>query len=445
MLTHVCRAWREIFTLCPSLWANFYCADADKTRVYLERSKSSPINLRINRKNNLLTHDPFFQIIPLAIGRLKFLRIIGSPESLPDITAHLTHPAPLLEDLLIDGDCEFDPESNPVLATSLFNGELSSLCRLHLQSVRTELPWRNMVNLTSFSLWYASPGEVTIRHLLDFFEGAPRLREIDLPTPNPGSSVQDGRLVSLAYLKRAEFFGGETPATLLNHLLIPVGARLTTWGGLPGPLIEDHLPRSLDNLRNLHGFTKIHLRVLSWRSFLRFSGPNGQVCMFSLNPQVNTTSLVLKSLARFDTSKTEGLEIDHGDPSSMNPPYRALLPMKNLRTITLFQCSNPHHFIDALHPRVSTLGAVVCPKLEELVLVLRVYGETLDIESFTEMAAVRASGGAKLKVVRILTREVQFDLLELEKHVLHVECGPEVVVIDDGGDNSDGEEWGGSM
>ena len=438
-LTHVCRDWRAIFTSCSSLWTNFSCTDADKTRVYLERSKSSPINLQINRRNDLFPSDPLLQIIPLATGRLKSLRVTASPENLLNICAHLTYPAPLLQDLLIDGDCEFDPEANPMLTTSLFEGDLSSLRRLHLQSVWTELPWRNMVNLTSFSLWYTSPGVVTIHHLLDFFEGAPRLREIDLPTPTPGPRVQDGRLVSLAYLKRAEFFEGETTSVLLNHLSIPVGARLTTWGGLPGPLVEDHLPRSLDNLRNLSNFTRIHLRVPPWISFLGFSGPNGQVRMFSMSPQANTTCLVLESLARFDTSTTKRLRIDYGDPPSMDSTYQTLLPMKSLRTLTLFRCRDPHFFIDALHPGVTPTGVVVCPNLEELVFFPSVHEEALDVRSFTGMAAARALRGAKLKSIRIFTHEVEFGVSELKRHALHVECGPEVAVADYDSDDNDGE------
>ncbi|KAF9643191.1 hypothetical protein BDM02DRAFT_3104714, partial [Thelephora ganbajun] len=39
-LTHVCRAWREIFTSHSSLWTDFDCMDSNKTRVYLERSKA---------------------------------------------------------------------------------------------------------------------------------------------------------------------------------------------------------------------------------------------------------------------------------------------------------------------------------------------------------------------------------------------------------------------
>ena len=67
-LTHVCRAWREIFTSRPSLWVDFNCADVDKTRVYFERSKTSSINVSLEIADDLSPHDPFLQIIPRAIG-----------------------------------------------------------------------------------------------------------------------------------------------------------------------------------------------------------------------------------------------------------------------------------------------------------------------------------------------------------------------------------------
>jgi len=441
-LTHVCRAWREIFTSRSSLWSNFYCADEDKTRIYLERSKSSPINLQINRKNGLFLHDPLLQIIPLATGRLKSLHITGSSVTLPNITARLTHPAPLLEDLLIDGDCEFSPESNPILTTSLFNGDLSSLRNLWLQSVRTELPWRNMVNLTSFTLRNMSPGEVSVRHLLDFFASAPRLSKINIHTPIAGSDVQNGRLVSLAHLNKMGIFGDVPPSILLDHLLVPVGTKLTTRTNVRGPLFEGHLPRSLDNLRNFPNFTKVHLHVDSWCSRARFSGLNGQVHMFSPTPSGSPTRLVLDSLARFNTSKTERLRIDHGDTPSSDTLYQALLPMKCLRTLTLFQCRNPNLFIHALDPGADPSGVVICPKLEELVLVPRFNEELRDIEGLVGMVATRASRAAKLKSVRIHTRgrAVQFNASGLEKHVLHVERGPGVTVADDDMDSSDEDD-----
>ena len=443
-LTHVCRAWREVFTSRSSLWTNFYCEDADKTRVYLERSKSSPIDVRIDQEGVLFPRDPLLQIIPLATSRLKSLHVKGSQDNIPDITSHLSHPAPLLEDLLIDGGCEFMPEKFPALAISLFDGDLSSLRKLRLKKVRTELPWRNMVNLTSFSLGYGSETEVSICGLLDFFESAPRLREFNVATPTPGPDAQNGRLVSLTHLKTAKISPGEPPSILLAHLLIPVGAKLTTQAKVANSLIEANLPRPSDNLRNFPDFTKVHACAGPWFTHLRFSGPNGEFCMAFMSDR-DHAGLVLETLAQLDTSKTEQLRYDWGDAIPGCSPYQALHPMNNLRTLTLYRFKNPNIFTCALHPGVGS-SVVVCPKLEEIVIVLRIQekGETLDMGRFVEMAAARASGGAKLKSVGIFSRgEVEMDVSELAEHVLHVECGPDVPMTKFH-DNKSGDEAGSS-
>ena len=187
-----------------SLWTEFDCEDEDKTRVYLERSKSSPINLTLGRDGGLPPRDPFFQIIPHAIGRLKSLIVYGTSEHLQDITAQLSQFAPLLENLGIHGGCESAPHRSPVLTPTLFGGDLSSLRELCLMSVRTELPWRNMVNLTAFALAHMPPGEISVRRVLDFLEGAPHLREAEFRITALTSGAQTERLVSLACLKWME-------------------------------------------------------------------------------------------------------------------------------------------------------------------------------------------------------------------------------------------------
>ena len=422
-LTHVCQAWREVFTARSSLWTDLHCVDTDKTRIYLERSSSSPIKLSLDRDGNLSPNDPFFQTIPHAIGRLKSLTIQGTPENLQDITAHLSHPAPLLERLSIDGGSEHGSQRNPVLATTLFNGDLSSLQALRLRSVRTELPWRNMANLTSFTLALTSP--VSAAQLLDFFENAPHLREVELHSTTPTSGAQKGRLVSLANLKTMHIAGGGPPSVLLNHLLIPVGAKLTTQGEMRNSLIEDHLPKCLDNLRNFSNFTTIHLYARE-HPRMEFSGPNGQVSILSITSGVDKTRLVLDSLAKFDTSKTEHLKIDCSSPPTSDPAYQALLPMKHLRTITLYWYKSPHLFIDALHPCADPSQVMVCPDLEEVVLMPPFDREIFHLGPFIAIAAARASRGAKLKHVSIVTwhgySHAEADVLELKKHALHVEC-----------------------
>jgi len=127
----------------------------------------------------------------------------------------------------------------------------------HPPNVRTELPWRNMINLTRFTLWQTPLGGVSIGQLLDFLESTPHLKKVRSATPTSGA--QGGRLVSSASLEGVSIQGDEPRSLLLHHLLIPVGAKLSIWVGSFGPRLEGHLPRSLDNFRNLSNLTKISL------------------------------------------------------------------------------------------------------------------------------------------------------------------------------------------
>ena len=415
--------------------------DVDKTRVYFERSKSSPIiNLSLDRYEHIFPDDPFLEVIPHVFYRLKLLSIKGTPENIQDITAHLSPPAPHLKHLSIDGGCKFYPDRNPVNIDALFNRDLSSLRELHLQSIRTELPWRNMSNLISFTLGHTFLGEVSIKQLIDFFKGAPRLRNVELTSATPTSGAEGCRSVSLACLKRMAIYEGRPPSLLLDHLVIPVGAKLLLHGDPDGFLIGSYLPSSLGNLENLSNFTEILLHVKHYNSHIRFSGPNGKVSIFPQIAQVATTCWALRSLAEFDTSGTKRLEIVRGNLPPVDFYYRALLPMKDLRTLTLSRCVNPYIFIGALHPDTSSSRALVCPELEELVL--RIDREPFCIDDVIIMAAARASRGAKLKSVRIASQNgfSRADVLELKKHVLHVECGPEVYVASDGSDSSDEDD-----
>ena len=276
----------------------------DRTHVYLEHSKSSPINLSLIRDRSLSPSDPFLETIPHTIGRLRSLIIEGTLENLQDITSHLSHPAPLLERLLIHGGHEHRQHRKPMVTPALFNGDLSSLCQLCLDYVRTKLPWRNMVNLTLFTLAHTFPGEVTIRRLLDFLESAPQLHKVDLHFATPISGVQNGRLVSLPCLKWMGITG-DRPSNFLGCLLIPVGVELVIHAGVLGSLIGDHLPESLNNLKNFSNFNTIKLDDGRAYPIIQFSGLNGQVKMILRVYGGDTTCLMLESLAGLETLKTK--------------------------------------------------------------------------------------------------------------------------------------------
>ena len=422
-LTHVCQAWREVFVSRSSLWAYFDCVDEEKTRVYFERSKSSPINLSLKRDDTIPPCDPIFQIIPHATGRLKSLLVDGGPEDIRVITSHLSHPAPLLEYLSIN--CHEDTRSLGFpLPSTLFNGDLSSLRTLRLEFVHTGLPWRNMANLTSFTL----TGVASVGQLLDFFESSPYLEEVKLTFLTPTIGVQNGRSVSLVRLKSMDIGPDGPPSVLLDHLLIPVGAKLEIWVDPSSTPIREHLPKSLDNLKNFSNFTTIELHPSGYPPSINFSGPNGQVNISLSTSGGDEADLVLEFLGEFDTSRTKWLEIANWDDlRSEDPLYQALLPMKDLCTLRLSGRRNLQIFIHALQPAAGSSGATICPRLEEITLSLPYSEVTSVIASVVEMAAARASKGKKLRTIRIIgprkfgPRKLDIDVSELRKHVWNVE------------------------
>ena len=104
--------------------------------------------------------------------------------------------------------------------------------------------------------------------------------------------------------------------------------------------------------------------------------------------------------------------------------------MENLHTLTLSDCQTPHTSEHVLDPNKSPLGVVVFPKLEEISFIPSTYRRSFDVRTVTEMAAVRASRGAKLTTIRIIDKMNKLDpkdISDLRKHVLHVEHGPNVV------------------
>ena len=433
-LTHVCRVWRELFISQASLWTRINWSDGDKPLVYLERSKTSPIDLSLNRVRPYCCDDNLSELIANVVGRLRSLFIGVRSSSLDDIISDLSRPAPFLEDLSIQYVYSGTPTFCPRLPPTLFDGDFSSLRRLRLRSIKTKLPWRNMGNLTSFSLAHIPADETSVGQLLDVFEGAPHLREVDLRAAALTPGTQNGRFISLECLKTMRIINCGPASVLLDHLLIPVGAHLVTEAALRSSLLENLLPTSLDNLENFPNYTTIRLSDAKVDPYIEFSGPNGLVGMTPTYSGVDETSLMLESLAQFDTSKIEQLTIDQGKPRSSDPFYRALLPMNDLRTLTLDQCMREHFFTYALHPNMGSQEVMVCPQLEELVVVFHRWGATRDVKDIIKMAAARASKGKKLRTVRIVDCALPLDpedVLELRKHVLRLEHASQAGENDD--------------
>jgi len=67
--------------------------------------------------DGLSPHDPFLELAPDAIKRLRSLIIYTTLEYLEDITDHLSCPTPLLENLDVDVVHEYMPGHRPILVS----------------------------------------------------------------------------------------------------------------------------------------------------------------------------------------------------------------------------------------------------------------------------------------------------------------------------------------
>ena len=428
-LTHICRGWREMFISRSSLWTQLDFTNDDKTQTYIQRSKSSPLEIYLERdEDNTYLDEAFFRVIP-HIHRLKSLTIHA--DDLPDAIGYgyLDYHTPLLEELDINLTYPLDP----VLHSALFNGNLSSLCKLTLGGVITHLPWNNMANLTVFNLKSCLPGHDFVTRLLDFFECAPLLHTIRLEDSIPVSSdAPPGRIVSLLRLHVFSIIAQPAHSILLNHLRIPVGASLIlgcSFRGENSPLL-DYLPKTSANLENLSHITTINLHFDATK-LVQMKGPSGGLCLLShwecetISPCTMDRRILL-SLDQTILSTIRELAVSKYRPRPADaekcPIFQTLFFTDDLRTLTLTKCYNLP-FILALNPERNPSKLVLCPNLEELVLYIKLRDQ-FHIEDLVSMTKKRALRGAKLSSITIVGLGELVSgarVFKLREHVTHVE------------------------
>ena len=429
-VTHVCRGWRDLFISSSSLWTQLDCTHAEKTRTYIERSKSSPLDVYIRKhKGPRFPSDAFLLTIP-HLSRLRSLSLFGPSGHLAGIiNQHLHCPAPSLEKLKIS----FAGARRPIEST-IFDGDLSSLRGLRLSGVLTNLPWVNLPNLTTFYFRNVPSDKVSVTQLLDFFEHAPLLSNVTLSEASPTTSDAPlGRVVALPHLKLLKIRAEPVYSVLLKHISIPSGAVLILDFYFYDDIspIPVCLPKPFDNLKNILPITSINLLCDPALS-LRLHGPNGGLYILGNRtgvpaPLFNLYHRVLRSLKHFSISSTERLTVgtyNLGQPQRIekSATYRTLFLMKALRALTLTDCFNAT-FVSALNPSQNLSGTLLCPELEELILYIK-KKEQLCIKELLEMTKERDSKGARLSTIKIVSAEAFVSakkVLKLRDRVTRVE------------------------
>ena len=436
-LTHVCRDWREIFTSRSSLWTYLDCTNTDKTRVYVERSRSFPLKIFLRTSKCIsYSNDALLAAVPHT-NRLGSLTICVFSDTLSDLLNLFPFPAPLLTELKVVLNSRGPgPGPGPVIPNTLFPGHLSPLRKLSLSSVVTRLPWRNLSHLTVFEFRHV-PGAIDplfVAGLLDFFESTPLLNRISLHDSVPTSfNVPTGRLVPLLHLEELIICGLPAHSNFIKHLIIPTASFVD----LDFNFSTDSTPVPAclaNNFNNLHDITTIYLfldRSSSYRR-MRLIGPNGELRMSgSWADEARSSSVAGRqffwSLREFDLSKTRRLGVSKfpsspGKEIENSPIFQTLLLMKHLRTLTLIEVRDPS-FIFSLNPGKNKSHTVLCPELEELILYVT-QEDWSYLRELMEMASERAKNHVKLSSITFVSLDEicpKEEVFRLRRCVSHVE------------------------
>lgn len=413
-LTQVCRRWRDIHISRSLLWTRLDFKNIDKTLAYIQRSRSSALNLYLVEGE--ATDDAFALVIP-HIRRLKSLTIKGT--RLPSVLRHFSCHAPLLKKL----DIKIRPGFGAVLVPTLFYGDLPSLHTLRIGGAITHFPWKNLANLQVVELARHSPNAYRITQLLDFFESAPLLHTVELIHWQPFSSdAPPERIVPLRCLKVLTATTGSRPSILLHHLHIPAGASLIlrTNSGGECPL-TNYLQKSPRNFSNLSHITAINLLFDDVRTYLLLRGPSGSFSICypwseqafpSLEPVLSTTRRLMITYR------------DSPGPAELEdcPIFRTLMSTNQLRTLVLIDCYDLVPFTRALDPGRDPSNLVLCPNIEELVLYVEDWSPS-NVRHLIGMAKNRCFRGRKLSLIKFVDLDFcksQYDVLSLREHVTDV-------------------------
>ena len=430
--THVCRSWRNIFISCPSLWAHLDFANIDKTRIYLERSRSVSLDICFEVGSTFYRKEAFLLAVP-RIPRLKALSVSGDQTKLLSfLVKHFSCDVPLLEELRI----HFYADQVPALPDKIFNGGLSSLRKLDLAGVIMPMSWMDLSNLTTFNLCDVPEDTIFLSQLLDFFESFPLLRHIHLHDSIPGSGgVPAERVVSLSHLEDLSITTKSKGSVLLNHLFIPAGASLRLQFNFSVDLYHiptpNWFPKSPDRLGNLSHITVVNFCFGVRRRCIRLNGPSGEFYVienqiFKYKQPHAVTSQFIRTIDQYDISRARWLAITVSDHDPIchgqiteRTAYHILHRMKNLRTLMLIKSEN-FPFVHSLSPNFKT---VLCPKLEELILYIEDQRQ-LYLNELLRMAEERDLRGAKLSAITIVSTKIlapMKEVFQLRKHVLRVE------------------------
>ena len=423
--THVCQYWRSVLIFDSSLWTYFgSLLSLDRTLVYLERSKSAPIDINVIAR----TPQDFDALGYLAsnIARTRSLSILTDNNVRPTLL-HFCKPAPSLQHLGFDA-----VEGTLSIPENFLARQAPSLRSLTLISTRLEFNrFFPLPNLTVFDI-YLAEGEEPFRMgaLLQFFSDSPLLQKIRINAHV--EMVQDislDQITSLDSLVEIDYTSNQANSILpflrMPHLKNLLVSSSVGPGQVQGP--DDILPH--DGRALLAQTTRMSHHSESDACLVRatFSGNEVEA---SFSVYYTTDEDAIGGFANWFSNQTaiplgqiEELEI--GDSPGVAGFHMDAFALENLKILRVGVWNGEfvEEILRPFHP-APQMG-VPCQSLREVEYTNCWSNDGPFPASVISLAKERKQAGYQLRVFRLVVTPESYrnDLAEeLREHVLEVQA-----------------------
>ena len=365
-LATVCRHWHDTLTGTATLWTSIDCRSRSRTSILLQRSKSSPIDVTVDRAHYVPEVVP---IIASHTHRMRSIHITLSSREFKDLQSLLDGPAPILNEMWIDRWGHHPARSLP-LCISSFQGQFPALRILGLSGHPFDFARSaSMVTNGLTKLLLQNDQSHRLRDLLYYLKHCKNLEYLDIGLPNLQGTVPTSHIVSLPKLRelRLDRF---LPA-FFHHLSFPPSTDLAIQSMALGA--QDGTPYISES----RTIKSIKMKVMDFSCVVRLSGAHlaitEEVCIsvFRSSSSRDSYSDRLDSLQSFPIGTTTFFGFAQlSQPSFVGTPRQQsctqlLKKMPVLEQIAL-DISVAPLFIHALEP---VNGNLLCPKLRHLTLI----------------------------------------------------------------------------
>ena len=308
-VSSVCSYWRNTFVAAPSLWMTLDGKGLEKSRAWVKRSGTLPIQL-------LVPGSPDPEVLEFLVLHSHRLEVMHLPRleardcSLftENHIPKLLRPAPLLRHICVEIHGLGDPNFGaPVPMT----GEFPSLEVFHIYGLSVSITNLRTPNLRNLRL----NGAFDLKSLLDLLESSPLLEcfTFQLGPCQDEPAITRG-MVSLEKVKRATFLC--EGFKILQHLLLPTSDTITI--EIPSYHIDNTTNDYTQLLSALDGLP-MSRQVLSIDFYIEYpllnrstslEGPNGKLRLLTddIDDPI-TSATLLRLLAQHSTKSIRKLWI----------------------------------------------------------------------------------------------------------------------------------------